>query len=233
MATPDREKLTQELKRVAFSNNADFVGIADTETFNDIPVNDRPKGLLDETKTVVVYAAKYKDADCLLDKDWYDKMDETLLRIDQKLKEFLNEKGYKSYSFLKAAAPHNLYGELERQKVGQATPPHPGRWFKVFHKMRHAAVAAGLGSLNKNMMVVIPDYGPYFYLSMIITDAPLMPDKPFTEDLCADCTVCIEACPKGALSAGVLPDITKCKPIECHFTCLRVCNAKFQKKANK
>jgi len=229
MVTHNGAKLTQELKAVAFSNHVDFIGIADPKVFDDIPVNERPRGLLEDARAVVVYSVKYRDADCLLDKNWYDQTDALLERIDKKLKEFLNGKGYKAHSFLKASAPHNLYGELQRQAVGEGTPPHPGRWHEVFHKMRDAAVAAGLGCLNKNMMIIIPQYGPYHYLSMIITDAPLKPDTPFDKDLCEGCNICIEACPTSALSGGVLPDFDKCKPMDCHFTCLRVCNEKFQK----
>jgi epoxyqueuosine reductase QueG len=182
---------------------------------------------LDDAKAVIVYAVKYKDVSCFFDQNWFRQTDELMARIDKKLTGFLTEKGYKAHSFLKASAPHNLQEELRRQALGESTPPNPGRWFKVFYKMRDAAVSAGLGCLNKNMMIIIPNYGPYFYLSMIITDAPLKPDKPFTEDLCKDCNLCIEACPKGALTGKGLPDISKCKPMECKFLCLRVCNEKF------
>jgi len=227
MATSDSAKLTQELKTVAFNNHADFVGVSDLRVFDDIPINERPKGLLDDAKSVIVYAIKYKDVSCFFDQNWFRQTDELLTRIDKKLTEFLTEKGYKAHSFLKASAPHNLYEELRRQSLGESTPPNPGRWFRVFYKMRDAAVSAGLGCLNKNMMLIIPNYGPYFYLSMIVTDAPLKPDKPFDENLCADCNLCIEACPKGALTGRGLPDAYKCKPLDCQFICLRVCNEKF------
>jgi len=225
----DSVKLTKELKKVAFSNHADFIGVSDLRVFDDIPFSERPKGILDDAKAVVVYALKYKDANCFFDKNWFSQAEELLTQIDKKLTEFLIGKGYKSHSFLKASAPHNLYEELRRQSLGESTLPNPGRWFRVFYKMRDAAVSAGLGCLNKNMMVIIPNYGPYFYLSMIITDAPLKADKPFEQDLCADCNLCIEACPKGALTGEGLPDSSKCKPMDCQFLCLKVCNEKFKK----
>jgi epoxyqueuosine reductase len=52
----------------------------------------------------------------------------------------------------------------------------------------------------------------------VVTDAVLPYDKPFKEDLCGDCTLCIEACPTKAIipgpSQGVEPgkkvDFWKC-----------------------
>jgi epoxyqueuosine reductase QueG len=232
MATYNR-KLTEELKKVAFSNHVDFIGVSDLRVFDDIPISERPRGILDDAKAVVVYAVKYKDVNCFFDESWWIQLEELLTRIDKKLTEFLTEKGYKAHSFLRASAPHNLYDELHKQSSGEGSPPHHGKWFRVFHKMQNAAVAAGIGGFNKNRMIIIPQYGPYFYISMIITDAPLEPDDPFDEDLCADCNLCIEACPTGALTGKGLPDASKCKPMECHFTCLRVCHEKFLKQRHQ
>ncbi len=233
MATYDEAELTQDVKKVASSNRADFIGVADSKVFDDIPANERPRGILDNAKAVIVYAAKYKDANCFFNESWWPQIEEQINQIDKKLSEFLTQRGYKAYSFMRASAPHNLYNELHHPTLRENTPPHPGKWIKVFHKMRDATVSAGVGGYNKNRMILIPSYGPYFHLSMIITDAPLKPDNPFKEDLCTNCNLCVEACPTGALTGKGLPDATKCKPMECRFTCLRVCNEKFQKQQKK
>lgn len=65
---------------------------------------------------------------------------------------------------------------------------------------KRMAQLAGLGSFGKNSLIINPRYGPWIRLQSILTDAVLVPDEPFEEDLCGDCEECIEACPVGALS---------------------------------
>ncbi len=44
---------------------------------------------------------------------------------------------------------------------------------------------------------------------VIVTDAPLEPDTPMS-DLCGACTLCLKACPTGALDTPYVCDIEKC-----------------------
>jgi len=62
------------------------------------------------------------------------------------------------------------------------------------------AQLAGLGSMGKNSLIINPDYGPWIRLQSILTNAPLVPDKEYTRDLCGECTRCIDTCPTGALT---------------------------------
>jgi epoxyqueuosine reductase QueG len=66
--------------------------------------------------------------------------------------------------------------------------------------LKQAARLAGLGTYGKNALLVTPDFGPWVRLDLVLTDAPLIPDAAFEEDLCGDCDACVAACPAGALT---------------------------------
>lgn len=83
------------------------------------------------------------------------------------------------------------------------------------------ARAAGLGWFGKHMLIINPKLGPTFRLVSIITDMPLMPDKPLDKQKCGKCTLCVDACPvkaiKGLSFDGIPParekilDLTRCR----------------------
>ncbi|KIL37423.1 epoxyqueuosine reductase [Cohnella kolymensis] len=63
---------------------------------------------------------------------------------------------------------------------------------------RAVAERAGIGWSGKNAAIITPEWGSWVYLGEMITNLPLPADKP-VEEGCGDCTICIDACPTGAL----------------------------------
>lgn len=63
---------------------------------------------------------------------------------------------------------------------------------------RAVAERAGVGWYGNNCAVITPEFGSWVYLGEMITDIPFPPDEPI-QDSCGDCTICIDACPTGAL----------------------------------
>ncbi|TMV45142.1 tRNA epoxyqueuosine(34) reductase QueG [Paenibacillus mesophilus] len=63
---------------------------------------------------------------------------------------------------------------------------------------RAVAERAGIGWSGKNCAIITPEWGSWVYLGELVTNIPFPPDKPIT-DQCGDCTICIDACPTGAL----------------------------------
>ena len=74
---------------------------------------------------------------------------------------------------------------------------------------RSLAVKAGLGFIGKNQMLINPELGCQIFLGEIITDLKLQPDKSFERN-CSTCSLCIEACPTGALRNDGQFDARKC-----------------------
>ncbi len=68
--------------------------------------------------------------------------------------------------------------------------------------MMPAAIDAGIGELGKHGSLINGTYGSSFRLSAVTTDMPLACDNfqdIAAEDFCANCQVCVNACPPGAI----------------------------------
>ncbi len=70
------------------------------------------------------------------------------------------------------------------------------------------AVLGGLGELSRLNRVITPEFGPMVRVFKLITDLPLVPDKPIDAGIarfCRACKKCAEACPPSALSFDANP----------------------------
>jgi len=130
-----------------------------------------------------------------------------------KLAEFLKEQGYKS------EAHHPFGGKL-------LYGPH--------------AIAANLGILGRNGLIITPEFGPRQRWSIITTDAEILKTekKDFNElkEFCERCGICVKECIGGAVletpikkENGVITHIDRSKCIQsilennyCSY-CLRIC----------
>lgn len=77
------------------------------------------------------------------------------------------------------------------------------------HVDREGAVRSGVGFYGKNTMLITRRHGSWVVLGTLITTAEIEPTPPLELD-CGSCTLCIEACPTGALDEPGVVDATKC-----------------------
>src|SRR5262245_55889439 len=71
------------------------------------------------------------------------------------------------------------------------------------------AQQAGLGWIGKHSNLVSAECGSWLLLGEILTTIDLEPDEPAT-DLCGSCTLCIQACPTGAIVEPYVVDSRLC-----------------------
>jgi epoxyqueuosine reductase len=69
---------------------------------------------------------------------------------------------------------------------------------------------AGLGWPGKHSVLINETIGSFFFIGIILVNAELKYDKPFAEDKCGSCRMCIESCPTGAINENRTIDTKRC-----------------------
>jgi epoxyqueuosine reductase len=107
---------------------------------------------------------------------------------------------------------YDAYAEL-REKL-DALGRRLGGAYRVLvdanqHVDREAAVRSGVGFYGKNTMLITRRFGSWVVLGTLVTQAELEPTARLDAD-CGSCTLCIEACPTGALDEPGVLDANRC-----------------------
>ena len=74
---------------------------------------------------------------------------------------------------------------------------------------RTLAEQAGLGFIGKQTQLLSLQFGPWLFLSELITNLNLEPDRPFFGS-CGTCRLCIDTCPTEAIEESGTVDARKC-----------------------
>ncbi len=183
---------TEQLKDFIESIGADLVGNTDVESLRGLRTD--PKELLDSFSHAISVGVRVPKSvfDTILDRPTpiYSVVYQTINRV-------LDEIAYKTSRYL--------------HKNGFSNLPIPAsqiidheNWYGA---ISHKAVArmAGLGWQGKNLLLITPQFGSRVRLVTILTNAPLIIDKP-VKNRCGACTECKDACPVGAIKGIVTED---------------------------
>lgn len=224
------EDLTNYIKGLG----ADLVGFAAADDFAG-KAGTPPAEFVPGAKTVIVIGLKMVDAI----------MNRLSGEIDHwsfNLKSYLFNYHYLQLETINALAARYLeehgYEAYPIQVLAAGTPRKEGLLFGAL-SFKGAAVAAGLGAIGKNTCLITPEYGPRVRWACLVTDADLPStgkdrEELTAEQVCGSCTICIDRCPVGALSASSI-DKQKCQfwmdQCQCAL-CMAVCPKGIKKHKN-
>lgn len=94
---------------------------------------------------------------------------------------------------------HEEIGEVSGRVFVDSAPVLDKAWAK----------RSGLGWVGKNVNLIHPKHGSFFFIAELIIDLELEEDGPM-KDYCGTCTKCIDACPTEAIVEPYVVDGSKC-----------------------
>jgi epoxyqueuosine reductase QueG len=175
---------SETVKKYGTEAGASVVGIAAAKDFGPAPDGYKPSDILEGCLSVVVLGAAAPREVLNSITEYTASRNAMLTKMTAMAKEV--EKRIKADGY-KAKAISGSGGKT----IDGMTYGHISR--------KHAAELAGLGLLTRNYLRTNPKYGNLIWLSAVLTDADLIPDKRIQTNICDNCNKCVEACPMGSL----------------------------------
>lgn len=177
-----------EVKKIMYSLGADLCGIASVDRFDDAPEGYHPLDVLPSCKSVISFGCRFP-AGTLACKTAvpYTKVRNSITpKMDAIALDFCIE--MEKNKILAVPIPTNA----------SQWDPKTERWRSIISQ-KHAAQAAGLGTIGRHSLIITPEFGSMVWLGAVLTEIELEPDR-IKENLCNDCNLCVEICPAGALA---------------------------------
>lgn len=177
----------EKIKEIAYSLGADLCGIASIDRFAEAPKGYHPLDVFPQCKSVISFACRFPAGAIKCNTSAvYTRIRNSLTpKMDAIALDFcirLEEEG-----ILAVPIPTN------ESEWDTAT----NRWRSIVSQ-KHAAQAAGLGTIGRHSLLITPEFGSMVWLGAVLVDAELEPDS-MKEPVCINCNLCVKACPVNAL----------------------------------
>lgn len=178
---------SKQIKKILFSLGADLCGIAGVDRFAAAPEGYHPRDVWPECRSVISFACRFPAAtlDCRSDIPYTRARNSLTAKMDAIALDFCIE--MEKRQVLCVPVPAN-----ESQWDART-----GRW-RAIVSQKHAAAAAGLGTIGRHSLLITPEFGSMVWLGAVLCGQELRPDE-LRADMCNGCGRCVRACPVGAL----------------------------------
>ena len=178
---------SNDIKSLFFSLGADLCGIASIDRFSNAPTGFHPLDVFPDCKSVISFACRFPVGTLMCKSDIpYTKVRNSITpKMD--------------------TIALNFCIEMEKHKIRCVPIPtnesiwdeQTGRWRSIISQ-KHAAQAAGLGTIGRNSLLITPQFGSMIWLGSVLCDKELKPDKTL-DNICNNCNLCVNICPVNAL----------------------------------
>lgn len=184
-------EVKEQIREIILSSGADVCGIANVESFSTAPKGFHPSDIFADCRSVVVFGLS---------------LPKGLTKIDSKLiYAHFNSLSCSQVDLIASKAAKRI----EKEFGGNAVPLPSDDPYDFWDQekmeghgllsMKHAAVAAGLGTLGKSTLLLNSQYGNWLTLGAVLLDLDLPSDPPAEKICIPECDLCLKHCPVQAI----------------------------------
>jgi len=216
--------IAQDVKQKLFDLGADLCGISSIDRFNGAPSGYHPLDILPTCQSVIVFAIRFVSGTLACKSA----VPYTVVR------NILSDKMNKmAVQFCIDMEKMGILA-VPTSAIGDEWDENTGRWRSIV-SAKHAAEAAGLGTIGRHSLLITPEFGSMVWLNVILTELKLEPDER-KERICTNCNLCVQICPVNALEHDCMDqsacwdyafgEVNKDWRISCH-KCRDICPFNF------
>lgn len=176
-----------KVKEIMYDLGADLCGIAGIDRFADAPAGYHPLDVFPKCKSVISFGCRFPSGTL------YCKSHIPYTRVRNSLSPKID------------AIALDFCIEMEKHQIlCVPVPTNESQWdqntcrWRSIVSQKHAAQAAGLGTIGRHSLLITPEYGSMIWLGMVLCGQELEPDE-MEKELCNHCDLCVKACPVNAL----------------------------------